>query len=241
MTPHKDTELDALGDTRQQAADRRTEWKDYLDTCREHLSALHEQNDPRIAWLSQEGDSLYNQMVDAVTRSKDCYSNGDHGGAGEWSIRGKELKAQLTAVNDEKNGLIAQMKEAQAKFNDARDNYRNAKAAHEAAQRAFDDRLSEVRRQRTAKAEARARRLEAKIPALVTDAERKAVKKASETLQFLADDLRVVFKEEFDDDYQTWVNSIYVYHHDLAIHEHVHAIFRVDTGEELMCEYHADD
>lgn len=240
MTPHRDTELDALSDARQLAADRRTEWKEYLDSCHEHLSALHEQHDSRIDWLSSEGDDLHGQMVDAVTRSKECYESGDHGGAGEWSAQGKALKARLTAVNDEKNGLIAQMKEAQVKFNDARDDYRDAKAAHEAAQRAFDDRLTEVKRKKSAKDGARARRRAAKTLSSVGSDERDEVKRASEAIQFEDDDVRVTIEEGFDADYQTWVNSIYIFHRDPSIREHVHAIFRTDTGEELLCERHDD-
>jgi chromosome segregation ATPase len=184
MMPHKDTELDVLGDAREQARNVRTEWKEYLDSCHERLSALHDENDSRIDGLSREGDELYNQMVDSVTRSTECYGSGDHRGAREWSARGKALKARLAAVNDEKNGLIAQIKEARAKFNDARENYRNVKAAHEAAQRAFDDRLAEVRRKRAAKAEARARRMTAKVPDLVSEAERKAIKKHRKRFNF---------------------------------------------------------
>lgn len=240
MMPHKDTELDALGDAREQARTVRTEWKEYLDSCHERLSALRHENDSRIDGLSREGDDLYNQMVDSATRSTECYGGGDHRGAGEWSARGKALKARLATVNDEKNGLIAQMKEARAKFNDARDNYRNVKAAHEAAQLAFDDRLAEVKRQKAAKDEARTRRMAAKKPSLVSEAERKAVKKATKTFQFVDDDVRVVFERDFDQDLQTWIASVYVFHRSLEIRGHVHALFREDNGDELMCEYHDD-
>jgi hypothetical protein len=241
MTPHRDTELDSLAEARQQAADLRSEWKTYLDACHDELSALHARYDSRVDLLGSEGDSLYEQMGDAFTRSKDCYSSGDHDGAGEWSTRGRDLKTQLASVNDEKNTLIAEMKQAQAKFNDARDNYRIAKSAHEDAQDAFDERLAEVRLQQDAKGNARARRKAAKVPTFVTEAERKAVRKATRTLQLEDDDVRIVFERDYDQDLQTWVASIYVYHRAPEIRKHVHALFREDNGAELMCEYHDDD
>jgi hypothetical protein len=101
----KDTELDALAAARDRASEVRTEWKVHLDGWYEHLSSLRSENDPRIDSLGREGDDLYQRMVDAVTRSKECYASGDHGGAGACSAEAKALKAQLAEVNGEKNGL----------------------------------------------------------------------------------------------------------------------------------------
>jgi hypothetical protein len=134
------------------------------------------------------------------------------------------------------------MKDAQAKFAETRDNYREAKALHEAAQRAFDERLDTVRRQKAAKAEARARRSAAKKPDMADESIRATIEKVSEEYeQFRDDEIRVTVQQGFDRDYQTNVVNIYIYHRDPSIHEHVHAIFREDTGEELMCEYHPDE
>jgi hypothetical protein len=239
-TPDRDTALDSLSDARERAGNVRNEWHKYLDACHDELSLLHTRYDSHIDRLSNEGDDLYERMGDAFSRSKDYYSSGDHDGAGEWSARGRELKAELAAVNDEKNSLIAELKQAQAKFNDARDEYRVAKSAHEHAQEAFDERLAEVRLKRAVKRDARARRKAAKAPTLVNETERDAIRKATRTFQCEDDDVRVVFERDFDHDLQTWVASIYVYHRTPEIDKHVHALFREDNGAELMCEYHDD-
>lgn len=238
----KDTELDALGERRNQTRTTRDHAKGLHDEWFEYARSLHGQHDARVAWLENEGDALYGRMGDAFHRSKECYASGDHGGAGYWSVQGKTMKAQLSEINGEKTCLISELKEADRNFEQARACYLEAKATHDAAQRAFNERLETVRRQKAAKAAARARRLAAKKPSIADEAIQAEIEKARKKFsQFRDTEIRVTVQQGFDSDYQTSVINVYIYHRDPAIGEHVHAIFREDTGEELMCEYHTDD
>lgn len=236
----KDTELLALTEACAKAQRTLDKRKARLDSAGERLSSRRAKHDGRVDQLARKGDELHRKMGDAFARSQECYSLGDHGGAGYWSQQGKALQARLDAINQKKNKRITKLKAAQAKFDKARAKYRLAMVAREAAQRAFNERACYVIQQARQREEARSRRRVAKSPDPSSEAVRAAIAGSKRFVQFSDDDIRVSVQQGYDGALETGVINVFIDHRDPAIRQHVHAIFREDTGEELMCEYHPD-
>lgn len=236
----EDTELVALAETCEKAQRTLEKHKTRLDDAVERLDSRRRKHDPRIDRLARKGNKLHRQMGDAFARSQECYRLEDHEGAGDWSQQGKALEAQLDEINGKKNKRIAKLKTAQAKLDKARGGYLSAKAAHEAAQRAFNERRGYVKQQERQREEARSRRRAAKVADPANEAVRAAIEGSKRFVQFLDDDIRVSVQQGYDGAFETSVINVFIDHRNPAIREHVHAIFREDTGEELMCEYHPD-
>ena len=230
----------ALAEASEKAQRSLEKRKAQLDRAADRLNVRRGKHDARIDQLARKGDKLHRQMGDAFARSQECYGLGEHEGAGDWSQQGMALEARLDEINGKKNKRIAKLKTAQAKLDKARDNYRNAKEAHEAAQRAFSERLGIVNQQERQRDEARSRRRAAKAPDPANEVVRAAITSSKRFVQFADDDIRVSVQQDYDGALEASVINIYIFHRDPAIGEHVHAIFRDDTGEELMCEYHPD-
>lgn len=241
--PFDDTELPVLAKARDRACNLREEWRLYLNDCYEQLTSLSAEHDSRIDLLSSDGDDLYGRMGDAFSRSKECYSDGDHPGAGEWSAQGRALQTQLSEVNSEKNALISVMKAAHEKFSSAQENHRLAKAQYDTAQASFSSRLEYVGRLERERAEARAQRraAEAQFQRLGDTKEFKeaVIRKANSELHFRDEDIKIDVNLGYDRDFKTYVTDFLIYHLDESITKHVHAVFDLE-GNELLCEYHDD-
>jgi len=230
----------ALAQARDKAQCTLEKRKARLVNAVERLDSRRGKHDARIDQLARKGDKLHRQMGDAFARSQECYELDDHEGAADWSQQGRALEARLNEINGKKNKRIAKLKTAQAKLDKARDKYRSAQATYEAAQRAFNERLGYVKLQERQREEARSRRRAAKAPDPANEAVRAAIEGSKRFVQFADDDIRVSVQQDYDGAFEASVINIYIFHRDPAVGEHVHAIFREDTGEELMCEYHPD-
>jgi hypothetical protein len=130
---NKDYELDRLKDEQERTFRNKQQAWDKQNNAWETLNSLRARSGPRIDYLNAEQKRLYESMVEYFERSKYAFSSGDHDGAKSYSAQGKECKARLPEVVEERRRLVAELratgdvqKEAVAEFRLAKEEFTKA-------------------------------------------------------------------------------------------------------------------
>lgn len=143
--PSQDFELQVRKDRRDHAHRALEDARRELESAKSNREYVQSAYGPKYEYLKGAIPDHKENMKQAFQEASSAWDSGDKSGAKDWSDRGKELKAELRGMYDEKEDALTHLKEAGEQFRQALTTFHERKAEFEAARDAVNERYTELK------------------------------------------------------------------------------------------------